>query len=301
MTTGNAEHITVDAALRPSRTTMTATANTAKHASVTRVRAALPTRSLLDDDDEEEEEVQETERHAVHSKAAPNVTNNGDTTMQHSPTGTTTSSTASLVDWNRNATNNNNNKRRHTLALGSNANANANGTKNKKRPLPYAWDDFVRTGTRLKSLFGHAMHHVQTTVAVVATTTTPGKRMRTNNNNNNNDDDEDEGDQHQQKQHQDTDYTAELAREKMEQVMLLQRVRITVYYKSWTMLERCVVSLTRCLYVSVCSTHVLTHNNTFLPTAFFTHTHAHTATQGSSGSHVCLERLQRFLARRGSQ
>lgn len=141
------------------------------------------------------------------------------------------------------------NRRRHTLStatvgvgvgIGTAAtastanNMNNNNANNNKH---YAWDDFVRQGTRLKTFLDDAMNHVKTNIHIGTNSNSNSKRPREltvngkddpnhkdDDNNNSDDDDDDSPRPLRRRRVEENDYTAELAREKTEQVMLLQRV-----------------------------------------------------------------------------
>jgi hypothetical protein len=119
-----------------------------------------------------------------------------------------------------------------TAAAATTGSTNTNNSNNNNNKH-YAWDDFVRQGTRLKTFLDDAMQHVKTNTTKLVSI--GSKRPRANDSNDNdevhensnNDSDGEDDDSPRplrRRRVEENDYTAELAREKTEQVMLLQRV-----------------------------------------------------------------------------
>jgi len=139
------------------------------------------TRSLFDSDDDEEEE---------QTNSRPNLSSSKkDNDDDESLTAAST-----IVHTN---TKHHRSHRRHSMP-----------------PSTHKWDDFVRQGTRLKTLFQDAMQHVKSNVLSGDNNKRPRER-----------DDDEESPLRQRRRIEEPDHTADLAREKTAEVILLQRVR----------------------------------------------------------------------------
>jgi hypothetical protein len=221
-------------------------------------RVTIPKRSLLDDDDdnEDEDDDDQQEDHSggiISTPAFAAAPENGRPPLsfksrfsfsaRDQADADAKTQQGTLLDHGHHGSN----RRRHSLptatvgvgtapptatAVGTNSNSNITSNHNKH----YAWDDFVRQGTRLKTFLDDAMQHVQTnTGKLVGSSSSKRQRDHPNANDNgvghddnhHNSDDADDDDSSRplrRRRVEENDYTAELAREKTEQVMLLQRV-----------------------------------------------------------------------------
>jgi hypothetical protein len=222
-------------------TTSTAMAGNNTSSLSRKERVSIPKRSLLDDDDEEEDEQEDYNVGSTTTTNPPLVLtaaehNNGRPPLHFKPRFSLALAAVAQDDDNDDDDNTNtnsqqgsssSNRRRHTLSTATIGTATATGSAASSNKH-YAWDDFVRQGTRLKTFLDDAMHHVKkNTTKLVGS-----KRQRSNSDGNDagdDDNDNDDGDDDsprplRRRRVEENDYTAELAREKTEQVMLLQRV-----------------------------------------------------------------------------
>jgi hypothetical protein len=204
-------------------------------------KVKIPKRSLLDEDDDDDDEEDNHEVETLYTKAAA------------PPKEPLQPNTAAPENWDPLQSRTHGRTRRHTLSTTTPATAppaedsstNSNNNTNNTSALPhkhYAWDDFVRQGTRVKTFLDDAMQHVKTSTKKLKfvhvsnnnSSTKRGRDLSSRDDPAVNDDDHDDYDNDndsprplRRRRLEENDHTAELAREKTEQVMLLQRVSAT--------------------------------------------------------------------------
>ena len=256
-------------------------------------RMIFQSKSLLDDDDDDDEEeasfskTNDTGISAATTKDAL-VTSSYSASLPSVLLGTMASS--------KNDISSSSNNKESDLFSQDPARHNSNDNNNSlSSSTAHTWDGFVRQGTRLKTFLDDAMHKVRDSLTgekrpLLMPSSSEDEHDKNSEQQGNNDEEQEPARQRRRTESMDHQHhhSAELAREKMTEVMQLQRVRI---------IPIVVLSRSRMYaYVSVIKTcWKLTITLLVMPRLALLH---HTATQRCSGTGLNLESRQFNSSRR---